>query len=82
MAQAPRHYLIFETAGGFLRHQLGSALRLQRRTDPERRRATIAQIPLGRMGQPEDIVGAILFLASVESRWVTTVTVDGGYLVQ
>jgi glucose 1-dehydrogenase len=52
--------------------------------DPERRRATIAQIPLGRMGQPEDLVGAILFLASDESRWVTgsTVTVDGGYLVQ
>src|SRR4051794_37462867 len=53
-------------------------------SDPERRRATIAQIPLGRMGEPEDIVGAILFLASDESRWVTgsTVTVDGGYLVQ
>jgi glucose 1-dehydrogenase len=52
--------------------------------DPERRRATIAQIPLGRMGQPEDIVGAVLYLASDESRWVTgsTVTVDGGYLVQ
>ena len=52
--------------------------------DPEARRTTIAQIPLGRMGQPEDIVGAIVFLASDESRWVTgsTVTVDGGYLVQ
>lgn len=51
--------------------------------DPERRRATIAQIPLGRLGEPEDILGAILFLASDESRWVTgsTVTVDGGYLV-
>ena len=51
--------------------------------DPERRRATTAQIPLGRLGEPEDIVGAILFLASDESRWVTgsTVTVDGGYLV-
>lgn len=51
--------------------------------DPEMRRATIAQIPLGRLGEPEDIVGAILFLASDESRWVTgsTVTVDGGYLV-
>jgi NAD(P)-dependent dehydrogenase (short-subunit alcohol dehydrogenase family) len=37
-----------------------------------------------RSGQPEDIVGAILFLAADESRWVTggTVTVDGGYLVQ
>jgi NAD(P)-dependent dehydrogenase (short-subunit alcohol dehydrogenase family) len=51
--------------------------------DPERRRATIAQIPLGRLGEPGDIVGAILFLASDESRWVTgsTITVDGGYLV-
>jgi glucose 1-dehydrogenase len=52
--------------------------------DPERRRATIAQIPLGRLGEPEDLVGAILFLASDESRWMTgsTVTVDGGYNAQ
>jgi NAD(P)-dependent dehydrogenase (short-subunit alcohol dehydrogenase family) len=52
--------------------------------DPERRAATIAQIPLGRLGDPQDLVGAILFLASDESRWATgsTVTVDGGYVVQ
>ena len=52
--------------------------------DPERRRATIAQIPLGRLGDPQDLVGAILFLASDESRWVTgsSVTVDGGYNAQ
>src|SRR5215469_7254356 len=50
--------------------------------DPEARRATEAMIPLGRLGQPEDLEGAVLFLASDESRWVTgsTVTVDGGYL--
>jgi glucose 1-dehydrogenase len=50
--------------------------------DPEARRATEALIPLGRLGQPDDLVGAVLFLASEESRWVTgsTVTVDGGYL--
>ncbi len=49
--------------------------------DPERRRATIAQIPLGRLGDPKDLVGAILFLASDDSIWATgsTVTVDGGY---
>jgi NAD(P)-dependent dehydrogenase (short-subunit alcohol dehydrogenase family) len=49
--------------------------------DPERRRATIAQIPLGRLGDPSDLVGAILFLASDDSVWATgsTVTVDGGY---
>jgi len=51
-------------------------------TDPQARRATEALIPLGRLGQPDDLVGAVLFLASDESRWVTgsTVTVDGGYL--
>jgi|SRR5580700_347737 NAD(P)-dependent dehydrogenase (short-subunit alcohol dehydrogenase family) len=51
-------------------------------TDPEARRATEALIPLGRLGQPDDLVGAVLFLACDESRWVTgsTVTVDGGYL--
>ena len=49
--------------------------------DPERRLATIAQIPLGRLGDPQDLVGAILFLASDDSVWATgsTVTVDGGY---
>jgi NAD(P)-dependent dehydrogenase (short-subunit alcohol dehydrogenase family) len=51
-------------------------------TSLEARRATEALIPLGRLGQPDDLVGAVLFLASDESRWVTgsTVTVDGGYL--
>lgn len=50
-------------------------------TDPAARAATEALIPLGRLGQPDDLVGAVLFLASDESRWVTgsTVTVDGGY---
>ncbi len=50
--------------------------------DEASRRATEILIPLGRIGQPEDLVGAVLFLASDESLWVTgsTVTVDGGYV--
>ena len=50
---------------------------------PERRRGPIAPIPLGRLREPEEIIGTILYLASDESRWVTggTITVDGGYLV-
>jgi NAD(P)-dependent dehydrogenase (short-subunit alcohol dehydrogenase family) len=37
-------------------------------------------IPLGRVGQPEDIAQAILFLASDEAAWITgaTLVVDGG----
>jgi NAD(P)-dependent dehydrogenase (short-subunit alcohol dehydrogenase family) len=50
--------------------------------DPAARQATEAVIPLGRLGEPDDLAGAVLYLASDESRWVTgsTITVDGGYL--
>ena len=45
---------------------------------------TLSRIPLGRLGQPSDLAGAILFLASDDARWVTgtTVVVDGGYLAE
>lgn len=44
----------------------------------------IAKIPLGRMGEPEDIVGPTIFLASEASAMVTghILAVDGGYLAQ
>ena len=38
--------------------------------------------PLGRIGTPEDVAQAILYLASDESSWVTgtALVVDGGYM--
>lgn len=43
-----------------------------------------AQHPFGGVGNPEDIVGAAVFLASEEAAWVTGVClpVDGGYTAQ
>jgi 3-oxoacyl-[acyl-carrier protein] reductase len=40
----------------------------------------IADTPLGRLGQPEDIAGVALFLASDDSRWLTgeRLTASGG----
>ncbi len=40
----------------------------------------VANIPLGRMGQPEDIATAAIYLASDAAEWVTgiTIDVDGG----
>ncbi len=50
-------------------------------TDPERVDWLLSRIPLGRCGQPEDLVGAALFLASEASDFMTghTVFVDGGW---
>ena len=61
-----------------------SGLTEQRFADPKMRQWTIDHIPAGRLGEPEDIAGAIAFLASDESRWVvgTTIVVDGGYLAE
>jgi len=42
---------------------------------------TIAKIPLARMGQPEDIANAVVFLASEKADYITgqTLIVDGGW---
>jgi meso-butanediol dehydrogenase / (S,S)-butanediol dehydrogenase / diacetyl reductase len=42
--------------------------------------AELARMPLGRVGRPEDIANAALFLASDESSWITgtNIVVDGG----
>jgi NAD(P)-dependent dehydrogenase (short-subunit alcohol dehydrogenase family) len=39
--------------------------------------------PLGRVGQPQELAGAAVLLASEESRYITgqTINVDGGYIV-
>jgi glucose 1-dehydrogenase len=52
-------------------------------TDPPRRERLLAQIPMKRIGDPQDIVGAAVFLASPESDYVTgtTIYVDGGLLL-
>jgi len=44
------------------------------------RRSRIAQIPLGRIGRPEDVADMAVFLASKESSWMTGVAIplDGG----
>ncbi|MPZ72319.1 MAG: SDR family oxidoreductase [Nitriliruptorales bacterium] len=50
---------------------------------PDVRARNEASIPLGRMAQPEDMVGAVAFLASEDAAYVTgaTIFVDGGYTI-
>jgi 3-oxoacyl-(acyl-carrier-protein) reductase len=47
---------------------------------PEARAALLKQIPLGSLGQPDDVAEAVLFLASPAARYITgqVLAVDGG----
>lgn len=49
-------------------------------TESDMRKQVEAQTPLGRIGQPQDIAGAAVFLASDDSAWVTgeSIYVSGG----
>lgn len=51
--------------------------------DPGRRQAIVDRTPLGRWGEPDDVVGAALFLCSPAARFVTGVVlpVDGGFSI-
>jgi 3-oxoacyl-[acyl-carrier protein] reductase len=44
--------------------------------------AVIERTPLGRLGSPEDVANAYLFLASDEASFITgaVLSVDGGYI--
>ncbi len=51
--------------------------------DPERLRERIKGIPVGRLGTPEDMAGACLFLASPLASYIAgqTIVVDGGRML-
>src|SRR6185503_11574918 len=48
--------------------------------ESDMRKQVEAQTPLGRIGQPQDIAGAAVFLASSDAAWITgeTLRISGG----
>lgn len=74
---ASRNVLVNAVAPGFIDTEMTRAL-------PEPARAALLeQIPLGRLGQPADVAGAVLFLASDLADYITgqVLVVDGGMVM-
>jgi 3-oxoacyl-[acyl-carrier protein] reductase len=71
---ASRGITVNAIAPGFIETAMTAKL------SPEAREALMKQIPLGSLGQPEDVANAVLFLASPAARYITgqVLPVDGG----
>jgi 2-deoxy-D-gluconate 3-dehydrogenase len=57
---------------------------VQLRADPVRSKAILERIPAGRWGEPNDLKGAVVFLASAASEYLqgAILPVDGGWLAR
>ncbi len=75
---AGRNVQVNAIAPGYISTDNTAALR----DDELRNAAILARIPAGRWGAPEDLAGAVVFLASAASNYVngTVLTVDGGWM--
>ena len=77
---APHKINVNAIAPGYMATDNTKALR----EDPERNKSILDRIPAGRWGQPEDLQGVAVFLASSASDYMHgyTVAVDGGWLAR
>jgi 3-oxoacyl-[acyl-carrier protein] reductase len=73
-----RNITVNAIAPGFIKTQLTDVL------PKEQVEAAIANTPLGRLGEMEDVAKAVLFLASDDAAFITgqVLTVDGGMVMQ
>jgi 2-deoxy-D-gluconate 3-dehydrogenase len=77
---APHGINVNAIAPGYISTENTAALR----ADGARNRSILERIPAGRWGEPDDLVGAAVFLASPAAAYVqgTVLAVDGGWLAR
>ena len=77
---APKGIQVNAIAPGYIATDNTAALQ----ADPVRNPAILARIPAGRWGTPDDLKGAVVFLASPASDYVngTILVVDGGWMAR
>jgi len=75
---APRGVRVNAIAPGWIVTELSRAAL----ADPAVRQRILDRTPLGRLGEPDDLTGTVVFLASEASAFLTgqIINVDGGYL--
>jgi len=75
---APLGITVNNVAPGAIETAINGALLNQ----PDKLASVLGNIPIGRLGQPRDVAGAVAFLASEDAGYVTgtTLMVDGGLL--
>ena len=76
MELAPSHIRVNCVAPGVIRTDMLNEI------SPEIIQQLADETPLGRLGMPEDIAGAVAFLASDKASFITgqVLTVDGGFI--
>ena len=74
---ASRGITVNALAPGFIETDMTAGL------NEETKSALLGRIPLNCLGQPDDVAGAALFLASPAARYITgqVLTVDGGLVM-
>lgn len=82
LALAPQRIRVNAIAPGSIEFEDGLWAR-RREQDPALYHGTLAKIPFGRFGTPDEIASAALFLCSPLARWITghTLNVDGGQVL-
>lgn len=60
---------------------IATALSAHTRSDPDKVTKTLARVPMGRVAEPEELIGAAVFLLSREAGYITgtVLPVDGGF---